>query len=491
MLDRESNPRRSSASRGRGVRSGARWLSWVLAAYLLSAFLLSAFLLSAAHAQTNDEAFGELRFNLEAPGARSLAMGGAFVGLADDATAAFANPAGLLWLMEPEVSLEGRFSRARTRFLDGGRIECEPSGIGLDTADRPLFSEFEDESVALGFLSYARPARSRRWAFSVFAHQPATVDLAVRSEGAFNGEVRVRPDGSVTSARIAPILGAVDIDIRSLGVALALRAREGLWLGMALARHEMTLTASTRRFDPRLEGDGFGPSQYSPESEFLRREATGDDHDLTLTAGVLWRPGDGDMTLGLVYRRGAEFAMSSRFTWGPLAVALGGDDPEEAAALSGATGFRTPSVLGLGVSWRASDRFLVSVELDRVEFSRLEPRRNVLLSVLRRDGVELADFRVEDVLEPRLGFEYVFLSPSPVSLAVRWGAWLEPDHGLRFEGPTEGNEDLMARFRGGDEALHGTLGLGVVWGGGRRQVDLAVDVAETGEVATLSCVVRF
>ncbi|MGB5341528.1 MAG: hypothetical protein WBP67_05500, partial [Thermoanaerobaculia bacterium] len=33
-----------------------------------------------------------LQFNFADPGARSLGFGGAFVGLADDATAAFANP---------------------------------------------------------------------------------------------------------------------------------------------------------------------------------------------------------------------------------------------------------------------------------------------------------------------------------------------------------------------------------------------------------------
>ena len=36
-----------------------------------------------------------LQFDFVNPGAKSLALGGAFTGLADDATAGFANPAGL------------------------------------------------------------------------------------------------------------------------------------------------------------------------------------------------------------------------------------------------------------------------------------------------------------------------------------------------------------------------------------------------------------
>ena len=42
------------------------------------------------------------------PGARSLGLGGAFVAVADDATAAWANPSGLMQLVRPEISLEGR-----------------------------------------------------------------------------------------------------------------------------------------------------------------------------------------------------------------------------------------------------------------------------------------------------------------------------------------------------------------------------------------------
>ena len=43
-------------------------------------------------------------FSFFPPGARSLGMGGTFIAIADDATAAEANPAGLVILSKPEVS---------------------------------------------------------------------------------------------------------------------------------------------------------------------------------------------------------------------------------------------------------------------------------------------------------------------------------------------------------------------------------------------------
>jgi hypothetical protein len=54
-------------------------------------------------------------FSLANPGARSLGLGGVFVALADDATAALADPAGLVQLTEPEVSVEGRHRSATAR----------------------------------------------------------------------------------------------------------------------------------------------------------------------------------------------------------------------------------------------------------------------------------------------------------------------------------------------------------------------------------------
>ncbi|MGH2670399.1 MAG: UPF0164 family protein, partial [bacterium] len=58
-------------------------------------------------------------FSFSNPGARSMGLGGAFAALADDATAAFANPAGLVQLLEPELSAEGRSSSRRTEFVQG------------------------------------------------------------------------------------------------------------------------------------------------------------------------------------------------------------------------------------------------------------------------------------------------------------------------------------------------------------------------------------
>ena len=61
-----------------------------------------------ANAQTNLETNAGIQFNFSTPGASNLALGGAFLALADDASAAYTNPAGLTSILEPEVMVEGR-----------------------------------------------------------------------------------------------------------------------------------------------------------------------------------------------------------------------------------------------------------------------------------------------------------------------------------------------------------------------------------------------
>jgi hypothetical protein len=114
---------------------------------------------SVALAQTNAEINAGIQFNFSTPGARSLGLGGAFIGLADDATAAFTNPAGLTALSRPEVSIEGRRWKYTNIFTDGGRAYGDPSG-GASTPCSPDRGRASD--VPLSFLSLC----PKTWAFA-------------------------------------------------------------------------------------------------------------------------------------------------------------------------------------------------------------------------------------------------------------------------------------------------------------------------------------
>lgn len=102
------------------------------------------------------------------PGARSIGLGGAFAAIADDATAAFANPAGLIQILRPEISVELR-----------GTASWNDSEFGVPYG-----------VSGLGFFSFVYPSRS--WALALYSHQVATVGFEFNYPEVLEREFTVR-----------------------------------------------------------------------------------------------------------------------------------------------------------------------------------------------------------------------------------------------------------------------------------------------------------
>lgn len=455
-----------SGARSRGGRAALAGALVVLAA-------------GGAAAQSNDEIQTGVEFNFSTPGARSLGLGGAFLAAADDATAAYTNPAGLAQLAAPEVSLEGRAWSYTTRYAARGHTPPdELTGIGVDDVRGLAFEEREDEAAALSFLSYTHAGR--RWAAALYRHQLADYRASLQSEGPFAG-----PRGDVS--RVFPARSRLALSVAGVGVAAACRLGDRLYLGAGAARYQFSLASRTERFDradptgdpvrDALTGGHYGPADFSPGNLANLQTQDGDDSDLALTAGFLWRI-DGRWSAGGVWRRAPEFGFRAVFTDGPRGERPGEVDP----ALGGAGTFRVPDVWGLGIAYRAGDRVLVALDWDRVEYSDLG---DDLVNLLRAGQAQLADFVIDDADEFHLGAEYQALGLR-YPVAFRLGAWFDPDHKLRYTGDAP---NLRARFRPGSDEVHYAAGVGVVLG--RAQLDLAVDLSPRVDTLSLSSVARF
>jgi long-subunit fatty acid transport protein len=179
------------------------------------------------------------------PGARSLGLGGAFVAVADDATAAWANPSGLMQLVRPEISVEGRsWSEDRE-----GAASNQSS---------------------LGFLSFVLPRRE--WSIAVYMQTLSSLEFPTEWTNS-NGE-------------LDPLSGLV---IGNFGVSAALRLSDEVSIGFGLAAFAGVFTEGT-----------FDPDETNPFWD-------GDGQtDAGATAGVLWSLTDA-WALGASYRSGADF----------------------------------------------------------------------------------------------------------------------------------------------------------------------------------------
>ena len=116
-----------------------------------------------------------LELSYSNPGARSMGLGGAFVALADDATAAYSNPSGLVQLVRPEVSIEGRQWGYSSAFTEGGRASGAPTGLGIDTVSTLRRPRSEDDLAGVSFLSVVYP--KKRWCLALYRHQQANFEM--------------------------------------------------------------------------------------------------------------------------------------------------------------------------------------------------------------------------------------------------------------------------------------------------------------------------
>ena len=483
---------------------------------------------NAASAQINDEINAGLQFSFSPPGARSLAMGSAFSGLADDATAAYSNPAGLLWISRPEVSVESRLSSFTTVYPDSGSASGSPRHIGIDTRDDLVVNDNESRTAGLSYLAYVH-VPAKRWRFAVYRHEFANFESEITSQGPF---IRSTLESGETRSRLAAVSGSLDLEILSLGAAVAYAVSENLWAGLALSFYDFDYHAITRRFvttEARspVSQAVFDRVELSDVNESDRSLQRGADDDIALIAGLLWTGARDRWSVGLVYRQAPTFDFSYEFEWRQRSRAnAAGDtdgdgfldaepnldyvDPGIERALSGHADFETPDIISLGVAFRPLQTFTVSFEWARVAYSNLEPESNALVFALENPNScgdfdsrgspqtvpcvtsqnRLERFEVDDADELHIGFELIVGERLP--FALRAGAWFDPDHKMTFSnpqgiGPPE--DRFEPRFRPGDDEMHITLGFGFATE--RFQLDVAVDSSDRADVASLSGVVRF
>src|SRR3954466_16218505 len=112
-------------------------------------------------AQTGQTAQIPLQFDFLNPGAHSLALGSAFVAVAEDATTAFTNPAGLTLTYRPEISAEMRYRVLDTPYLSGGRLSGDLSG-GLDSVKGATYGISADAALRPYFVGFVYPIKRRK-----------------------------------------------------------------------------------------------------------------------------------------------------------------------------------------------------------------------------------------------------------------------------------------------------------------------------------------
>jgi long-chain fatty acid transport protein len=386
-----------------------------------------------------------LRFNFGNPGARALGMGGAFLGRADDASAAEANPAGLTIISKRELTLEFRSAKQKSNL---------PGQFNLSSTNRFGFlskgTEYSSSSSAPVFAAFAMPLGPV--AISAYYHRP--LDFETNQDLLIASPSESSP-GVITGISNFPGSFSARYEMTTVGVAAATR----------LGPFSIGATARRQSLDANSTGVTVGNlAQLSTALPSTLRQSNaleGSSSATSFSAGVLWASATEAVTIGGVYKKGPRFTgLTNTLTscTGAFVVTPGGTATAPTATVTQAQAsnclapvgldapFKVPDVYGIGMSLRWPNGFTLNEDIVRVKYSQLleGSHSSVFCSTFAAAGftsgtgpnafctasAQSLGFTLDDTTEVHLGGEYTLPN---TSFALRAGVWIDPSHSVSFD----------------------------------------------------------
>jgi long-chain fatty acid transport protein len=446
-------------------------LRWRL---LVHALLIGLAIPALGEAISNTETFGGFEFNFNNPGARALGMGGAFIAVADDATAAVTNPAGLVILQRPEISAEVKFTEYTTTVQAFTNTPQEGFAGVYHSRD------FDDHVTTPSFFSFVYPTENL--AGAVFVREL----INFKSDFTTNGVFTLTERGE--EFRLFPVQSQLDLTVLNFGggVGLNLAKIHPLLpnIGGSIEFSQGSVHSQLQRFEHRFPQSAFrAPPNFSPSNVLTNTTVSGSDISAGFNVGALWRPLK-DLAVGAVFRRGPNFKMQQTFEAGPALARerVREDQPPATREIFDFT-LKVPDVYGFGVSYRLFDRLTIGLDVVRILYSQLKENFQIIFVT---EDVRPEEYQLDDATEIHIGAEFVFFVRN-IPFALRAGFFTDPDHKIRYTGARESQRLI---FPGGEDVNHFTGGFGVVLFRS-LQIDFATNQSDTVKEFSISAVYRF
>ncbi len=309
--------------------------------------------------------------NLNGNGTKAISMGGAFIGLADDYSAVFWNPAGLTQMKEGQVAV------FLTDIIPKGTYQFDLLGIDTQT---------ESKHYPSGGLGYFKPL-SKKLVVGIYAHVPSGVG------GTWKGDELAILSGGV------PFDWSSQVGQISLSPAIAFKVSDQLSLGLAVNINygllKMKRPTDLGQYEEDLNGIAFGA-----------------------TFGLMFKPSD-KFSIGLSFKP-------------PMKVKVKGDAMMPGAALFGLPGTDEgerettwPMWFGAGIALKPTDCLTVTVDAQYTNWKKMESipisYTNPGWIAFFEAGSELL-LKWKDAVQWRFGLEYKVSE----NFALRGGFYTDP-----------------------------------------------------------------
>jgi long-subunit fatty acid transport protein len=337
-------------------------------------------------------------------------MGGAFIAVADDATAASWNPAGLAQLETPEISIVGAQGFTSENFTSPSnpvantRSHESESSINYLSASYPF--NFQGKNLVFS-LNYQRLYEFKRHLdYNLAISTPPPLALVSRQTRSYEQDGFLSALGLACGIQITPSV--------SFGATL------NLWTGGLgwrsgweenYTRHSVTTLGLTKNIEDYNITD-----KYS------------DPRGVNMNFGILWKAGT-HLTIGAVLKTpfSAKFDHEYKDDW-IQRDGLGNVKSSAHVYVSDQVELRMPLSYGIGLAWRFSDRLTIDMDVYRTHWSEyiLTDGRGYRMSPISGDSESLSN--VKDTTQIRIGGEYLFIKPEREwVVSLRGGMFYDPE----------------------------------------------------------------
>lgn len=385
-------------------------------------------------------------FTVQGAGARAMGLGGAFIAVADDATAVSFNPAGLAQLLHPEVSFVAAGTQRSVGYEDfetsnRGRVLAVSDALVSSTRFDPLFISATAPLQVGGRNLVLQLSVQRAFALTDHTQRNLTESPVASTPGL---PTRVAQDVSQTG----------QIDLYSLAAAYEVSQRILLGLSYNQWRGRWDLASTS------LSTTG------TTNTVVAFRQANAMDGG-NFNLGLIWRwP---TWSFGLVHRTGfhADYTFATQ-----LSTNLGQGGFTGAPM---ATGLHWPSGTGAGFAYRPSDQWLITADLSHTLWSTTR----YMSSSPRLNGQSFFDFdkgdRTPNATDAHLGLEYLKITPSGSVIPLRAGLSREPQPVVDA---VTGTQRVMYRASLGSGLKRGSVGVDLAYryGWSSRRASQSLDV---------------
>ncbi|MCP4353985.1 MAG: hypothetical protein GY795_51725 [Desulfobacterales bacterium] len=370
---------------------------------LCSSFLM----LSSAYSSDNDHRVQTVEIpsspNPVGSGARALGLGGAFIAVADDATAASWNPGGLIQLDYPEVS-----------FVYNGFHRIEDNDLGVS----PVSSGDQTVSkIGINYLSAAYPFNFKGYnmIFSLnYQHlygfnRKWNFPLISDSQGiSTNHNIDYKQEGSLSA----------------LGVAYCVRVNTYFSVGLTLNIWEDWLGKNEWEAERYQSGTGIyeGEAYGLKSSSFDRYSFSG----INANFGFIWNINK-KISIGGVFKMPfeADLRHERRFKGQIFELTPEYDYTESVAYIENET-MDMPMSYGIGLGYKFSEKLRVAFDIYRTEWDDFILTDFEGQQTSPFTGLSVGESDISPTHQVRMGAEYLFKNSSKYVFPIRGGVFYDP-----------------------------------------------------------------